>query len=234
MFEHAHRGTLLLDEIGELSAAAQAALLRVLDTKRFCRVGSAVEVEVDVRVIAATHRDLEAMAQAGTFRADLLYRLNTMVINVPPLRERLQEIMPLAEHFVRRAAGRGRRGLRFDPAAAAAMQAYGWPGNVRELRNAVERAVVLALDDAITLDDLPDRVRHAHRHGVGAPPVPPGQGQQPTNIKSALDQVEAQLLVDALEANGWNQSQTARALGMPRRTLVYKLRRYGIRKKDSP
>ena len=228
LFEEADGGSLLLDEIGELSPAAQAALLRVLDTKRFCRVGSAREIEVDVRLLAATNRDLEAMVQQGAFRADLLYRLNTVVIEVPPLRERIEEIVALAEHFVRRACKAARRApLSLDRAAVEALLSHDWPGNVRELRNALERAVVLAVDKVITVEDLPDRVQTAARR-AGA-----GDGAPVADIRGTLEQVEARLLVEALEANGWNQSRTAEAMGMPRRTLVYKLRRYGIRKKDA-
>jgi DNA-binding NtrC family response regulator len=229
VFEEADGGTLLLDEIGELSGPAQAALLRVLETQRFCRVGSSREIRVDVRVIAATHQDLEEMVHAGRFRADLLYRLNTMVIHVPPLRERPEEILPLAERFARRTSQASRRRtVRFDPAATAALRVYRWPGNVRELRNAIERAVILAVDDLITVEELPDRVRST----APTPPAATPAGLPP-DIRGTLDQVEAQLLLDALMANDWNQSRTAAALGMPRRTLVYKLRRYGIRRKDA-
>ena len=148
IFEQADGGTVLLDEIGELAASAQAALLRVLETKKVTRVGGDKEIDVDVRVIAATHRDLEAMVEAGRFRQDLLYRLNTMTLRIPPLRERVDEIRPLAERFLkeaRRQAGTDVRAI--DPQALAALERYPWPGNVRELRN-VDRARGRALPRA--------------------------------------------------------------------------------------
>src|SRR5207237_5928998 len=145
IFEQADGGTVLLDEIGELAASAQAALLRVLETKKVTRVGGDKEIDVDVRVIAATHRDLEAMVEAGRFRQDLLFRLNTMTLRIPPLRERVDEIRPLAERFLKDAARHNGSAVRaIDPEALAALEAYSWPGNVRELRNVIERAVVLA------------------------------------------------------------------------------------------
>jgi DNA-binding NtrC family response regulator len=162
VFEAAEGGTVLLDEIGELPAAAQAALLRVLETRRLCRVGSTKEIEINVRVIAATHRDLEAMSEAQTFRADLLYRLNTMTVNLPPLRARRQDIALLADRFLHQAnAANGAQIKGFAPDALALLEAYGWPGNVRELRNAVERAVVVAEGERIRDVDLPERVRTA-------------------------------------------------------------------------
>ncbi|HLL25520.1 MAG TPA: sigma 54-interacting transcriptional regulator, partial [Kofleriaceae bacterium] len=145
IFEQADSGTVFLDEIGELAPSAQAALLRVLETKKLTRVGGHTEVEVDVRVIAATHRDLEAMVDAGRFREDLLYRLNTMTLRIPPLRERVDEILPLAERFLREASSKAGSAVKaIDLEAATALERYTWPGNVRELRNVIERAVVLA------------------------------------------------------------------------------------------
>src|SRR5262249_12504344 len=134
IFEQAHGGTVLLDEIGELAAGAQAALLRVLETKQLMRVGGDREISVDVRVIAATHRDLDAMVEAGRFRQDLLYRLNTMIVRIPSLRERVDEIRPLAERFLKdaRLNGDGLTVREIDPDALAALEAYAWPGNVRE------------------------------------------------------------------------------------------------------
>ncbi|MBA2540569.1 MAG: sigma 54-interacting transcriptional regulator, partial [Deltaproteobacteria bacterium] len=177
MFEQANGGTVLLDEIGELAASAQAALLRVLETKKLMRVGGNKEIDVDVRVIAATHRDLEAMVTAGRFRQDLLYRLNTMTLQIPPLRERVDEIRPLAERFLKEVRGQSGSDVRtIDPAAIAALEAYSWPGNVRELRNAIERAVVLAEGKAITVADLTDRIR---QRSIPAPDVD-SSGEIPT------------------------------------------------------
>jgi len=168
VFEAADGGTVLLDEIGELPAAAQTALLRVLESKRITRVGATREIEVDVRVIAATHRDLEAMTDAGTFRLDLLYRLNAMTLKIPPLRERREDIEPLCQRFLvelNRTNGRDIRAV--APQTLALLERYSWPGNIRELRNAIERAVVIAEGDTITPADLPERARGGG--AVGSP-----------------------------------------------------------------
>ncbi len=205
VFEQAHGGTLFLDEVGELPAGAQAALLRVLETKKVMRLGGDREIAVDVRVVAATHRDLEAMGREGTFRSDLYYRLHGMTIAVPPLRERKDEIGPLAEAFLRDAARDNARAVRaFDPAAMAALLRWGWPGNVRELKNVVERGVVIARGDVITLEDLPERVREtsvtadgslvppAH---VSAPP-PPAMPVAPPFAPAAAAAAPAATVID--------------------------------------
>ena len=227
VFEQADGGTVLLDEIGELAAPAQAALLRVLETKKVTRVGGDKEIDVDVRVIAATHRDLEAMVEAGRFRQDLLYRLNTMTLTIPPLRERVDEIRPLAERFLkdaRRQAGSDVRTI--DPPALAALDGYSWPGNVRELRNVIERAVVLAEGKAITLADLTDRVRGGSH--APAPEAEPSDG--PTDYKEHVRRYESELIVKALRKHNGNQTEAARALNLPLRTLVHKIKTYGIKK----
>ena len=231
VFEAADGGTVLLDEIGELPAAAQAALLRVLETKRVTRVGSTREIEVEARVIAATHRDLEAMCDAGTFRVDLLYRLNAMTLAIPALRDRREDIVPLATIFFEQACLANGRALEgFDPDALDALERWRWPGNVRELKNAVERAVVIARDDVVTLEDLPDRVRNA---AEAAPPnVASGAGAAPPPLgfREALQRREIELILDALEATGGSQTSAARRLEMPLRTLLHKMKTYGIKK----
>jgi len=233
IFEQADGGTVLLDEIGELAASAQAALLRVLETKKVTRVGGDKEIAVDVRVIAATHRDLEAMVEAGRFRLDLLYRLNTMTLRIPPLRERVDEIRPLAERFLKDAGRQaGRPDVRtIEPQAMAALEAYSWPGNVRELRNAIERAVVLAEGAAITLADLTDRIRGSGRAVVAEPADPDAAGEVPTDYKDHVRRFEARLILSALHKHNGNQTEAARALGLPLRTLVHKIQTYGIKKK---
>jgi two-component system, NtrC family, response regulator AtoC len=231
IFEQADGGTVLLDEVGELAAPAQAALLRVIETKRVTRIGGEKEIEVDVRVIAATHRDLEAMADAGRFRQDLLYRLNTVALRIPPLRERVDEIRPLAERFLkdaRKQAGSDVRAI--EPRALAALESYGWPGNVRELRNVIERAVVLAEGDTITLADLTDRVRGGSR-APAADPEPPEPGDEPGDYKEHVRRYEAELILRALHKHNGNQTEAAKALGLPLRTLVHKIQTYGIKKK---
>ena len=158
LFEQAEGGTVFLDEVGELPPETQAALLRTLETGRVLRVGATTEVAVDVRVLSATHRDLDDMVVQGSFRRDLLYRLNTVVISVPPLRERPEEVRPLVDLFLRKAADTGGKGRHFSERALVALERYGWPGNVRELRNVVDRAVIMALRAQIDLADLPQVV----------------------------------------------------------------------------
>jgi DNA-binding NtrC family response regulator len=226
IFEQADGGTVMLDEVGELSPSAQAVLLRVLETKQLMRVGGDKQIVVDVRVIAATHRDLEAMVVAGRFRQDLLYRLDQMTIRIPPLRERTDDIRPLAEKFLDEAcrqAGVARKHLAAD--ALAALERYAWPGNVRELRNAIERAVVLAEDDAITTAELTDRIRGSARA--------PASAEQPApaaDLKESVRRYEIDLIVRALAAHS-TQRDAAKTLGLPLRTLVHKIQLYGIKTK---
>jgi DNA-binding NtrC family response regulator len=234
VFEEAHGGTVFLDEIGELPLASQAALLRVLETGRFTRVGSPREIAVDVRVIAATHRDLEALRDAGAFRADLYYRLGVIEIAIPPLRDRREDVEPLVRRFMARQGGRVRD---LTPAALAVLQGYAWPGNIRELRNTIERAVVLARGVAIDVGDLPARLREP---GVAPAPAPssrpargaaeePG-GDRAGDLRGQLQEYEARMLLDTLQAVGWNQSEAARRLGMPIRTLSNKVRALGLKR----
>jgi two-component system, NtrC family, response regulator AtoC len=242
VFEEAAGGTVLLDEIGELAASAQVALLRVLETKRLTRVGSHTEIGVNVRVLAATHRDIEAMTKDGSFRLDLFYRLNTLTFTIPPLRNRRDEIAPLVRRFVKLANGaNGRAILGISPEAMATMTAYPWPGNVRELRNAVDRAVVIAVGDFITVDDLPERVRRFDPLGdsiddwkespeptdmvTRAVPIDPSG----LDLKRQVRAYEIELIRGALCSASNNQTDAAQLLQMPRRTLVYKIRAYRIR-----
>ena len=233
IFEQAQGGTVLLDEIGELAPSAQAALLRVLETKKVTRVGGDKEIDVDVRVIAATHRDLEAMVEAGRFRQDLLYRLNTMTLRLPPLRERTDEIKPLAERFLHEAAKQANNDVRsIDPKALTALETYSWPGNVRELRNAIDRAVALAENKTIMLADLTDRIRGSAKGSTTTPPdASSDHSVIPTDYKDHLRKYEAELILKALHKHGGNQTEAAKALGLPLRTLVHKIQTYGIKKK---
>ena len=234
IFEQADGGTVFLDEIGELAASAQAALLRVLETKKLTRVGGDREIAVDVRVIAATHRDLDAMVEAGRFRQDLLYRLNTMTVRLPPLRERVDEIRPLAEAFLddaRRHVGSAVRAI--DPAAMAALEGYAWPGNVRELRNVIERAVALAEGPAIALAELTEKVRGGGRTEAAPEVAEPGEmgAVGEGGYKEHVRRYEARLILQALHKHNGNQTEAAKTLGLPLRTLVHKIREYGIKKK---
>jgi DNA-binding NtrC family response regulator len=243
VFEEADGGTVLLDEIGELPAAAQAALLRVLETRRFARVGSVKEIAVDVRVIAATHRDLEAMCAEGSFRRDLYYRLNAMVLVIPPLRERPEDVEPLARRFLKDMAVSGP--LHLDPQALARLAAYGWPGNVRELRNTMERAVVVAQGDTITAADLPaalagapaapgPRIEHPHRTAPPPPAAPPEEAPPASagDLRARLQAYEIQIIAETLRATGGNQSEAARRLGIPIRTLSNKVKALGLKKPE--
>jgi DNA-binding NtrC family response regulator len=254
VFEQAHGGTLFLDEVGELPAGAQAALLRVLETKKLTRLGGDRELTVDVRVVAATHRDLEAMGRLGTFRSDLYYRLQGVTIAVPPLRERRDEIVAFAEAFLRDAARENARSVgAFEPAVLAALARWGWPGNVRELKNVIERAVVIARGDVVTLSDLPERVRETAvgHEGSVLPSVHPSgavvgfvRAAAPAPAEPSVDykerlrlemqRYERELIVSALAASGGNVTVAAQALKIPVRTLTHKMQALGIRKRFEP
>jgi len=221
-FEAAHRGTLVLDEIGEMSPAIQAKFLRVLEGHPFERVGGSARVQVDVRVVAATNRDLERAVAAGDFRRDLYFRLRVVEIVVPPLRKRPEDIEPLAAHFLARFAGdTGRRVRGFTPEAIAALRAYHWPGNIRELRNVVERGVVLARGEWI---DVPDMVLSQL-----APPGDTGKSQPVATapfVPTSLDEMERRHIFETLEAVGGNKTKAAAILGIDRSTLDRKLAKW--------
>lgn len=232
VFEEADGGTVFLDEIAELPPAAQASLLRVLEVGAFSRVGSSREIQVDVRIVAATHRDLEAMAEEGTFRSDLYYRLSGVVIELPPLRERQDEIEPLARRFLHAAnKANGRRVEGISPETLALLEAYSWPGNVRELRNVIERAVVVTQGALIGPEDLPARVRAGGRSSeAGASKASVPGALEPEQARDKVHQFEARMLQEALAATGWNRAEAARKLGMPVRTLSYRLKVLGVKK----
>jgi DNA-binding NtrC family response regulator len=221
-FEAANGGTLFLDEIGEMPLALQAKLLRVLERKVITRVGGTAEVATDTRLIAATHRDLDAEVRSGRFRQDLMFRIGGFTLAVPPLRDRASEIMPLAEHFARMASAEQGRSMPRLSAAQAALVAYGWPGNVRELRNAIERALVLC-DDAIELTDLPEKLRDAGQR------VRPAAAPAAADMRGHLAEVERAAIVAALETEDQNQTRAARRLGLSRRALIYKMEKYGLK-----
>ncbi len=226
-FEAANGGTLMLDEIGEMSESIQAKFLRVLEGHPFERVGGSEAIKTDVRVIAATNRDLEKAVTEGQFRRDLYFRLNVVEIVVPALRKRgANDIMELAEHFLKRYSGEtGRRLKGFLPEASAALRSYRWPGNVRELRNVVERAVLLARGDRVALEDL--HLSNLATVGDSAVLADPTAKQF---APMTLEEVEQQHILAALTANGWNKSRTAGILGIERSTLDRKIRRYKIRR----
>ena len=231
VFESADGGTVLLDEVGELPASAQAALLRVLEEKKFSRVGSQKEIEVDVRVLAATHRDLEDMAKSGDFREDLFYRLNAITLHIPPLRERLEDVEPLIKHFTEQANKINECSVwGIDEDAMQLLVGYSWPGNVRELRNAIERAVVIAQGDRISVEDLPERVRETEptTQVTQVDTEPAREGE--INLKAEMQRHEADLILKALRQSDWDRKKAAALLGLPVRTLAHKMQSHGIRK----
>ena len=264
VFEASDGGTVLLDEIGELPLAAQAALLRVLETKRVTRVGGTTERPVDVRFLAATHRNLEAMCAAGTFRWDLYYRLNVMSLQLAPLRFRVPDIRPLAERFLQSASARNDLSARrFGPEAVCTLESYDWPGNVRELKNVVERAVVVTDGEVVSLSALPDSLRAtAETQELPSPPAPRGRpvqrgpmvdsvapspnvaagdpgaaGEEGREVpdampdfKTQMQRAEIDVIVRALRRTQLNQTEAARLLQMPLRTLVHKMKVLNIRR----
>ncbi len=225
-FELADAGTIFLDEIGDVIPAVQVKLLRVLQEREFERLGGTKTIRVDVRVVAATNQDLRAALEQGTFREDLYYRLNVVPVNMPPLRERKEDIPALINHFLAHFAkesGPPRRAIRgITPAALRLIEAYHWPGNVRELENAIERAIVLASSDVIDVADL----RLEPPPGRGEP----SSGALPVFLPEGmtLDQYEEELIREALRRAGGNKSQAARLLGLTRNTLRYRLSKMGI------
>jgi len=216
-FELAHRGTLFLDEIGELPSELQSKFLRVLEERRLRRLGGRVEIEVDARVLCASHHDLREAARRGAFREDLYFRLGVFTVTLPPLRERREDVPSLVDHFIARFnAETGKRVRRVAPAALALLQAHAWPGNVRELRNAVERAVILAEGEELGLEHLPPDVLAADPEGA-ALRIPLG---------TPLDTVEREVIQATLRRAGGNKLRTATLLGISEKTLYNKLHRY--------
>jgi DNA-binding NtrC family response regulator len=227
-FELAAGGTLFLDEIGELPPATQAKLLRALEARKVIRVGGRREIAIDVRIVCATHRDLEVEAHRGRFREDLYFRIGAFVIPVPPLRDRRSEIVPLATRFAAELAP-GRHAT-IAPAAIAMLEAYDWPGNVRELRNAIERALVFA-GDSIEPAHLPERVvAAAHVAAAGAGGAAGAAGAE-FDIRRRVAGVERQAVLDALTAAGGKQTAAARALGISRFALMRLMEKHDLKKR---
>ena len=220
LFQKADGGTLFLDEVGEFALAVQPKLLRALETASVRPVGADDEIEVDVRVIAATNRDLETAIDEGRFREDLHYRINVLQIDVPPLRSRGTDVLVLAQHFIEqvaRSAGKPVTGL--TRPVAERLLSYSWPGNVRELRNVIERAVALTRHDQIVVEDLPEKIRKYRDTRVLA------TGFDPAELRS-LDSVERDYILHVMRAVDENKSMAARILGLDRKTLFRKLERY--------
>jgi DNA-binding NtrC family response regulator len=215
-FELADGGSLFLDEIGDITPTVQVKLLRVLEQKTFERLGGSKTIEVDVRLIGATNRDLPEMVKQGDFREDLFYRLNVIPIDMPPLRERRDDIRLLADHFMKRYAP----GKKLSAEVVRMMEDYPWPGNVRELQNAIERAAILSGNGMIRVEDLPDELGRRQPLASGSFKLPP-EG-------IPLEQVERDLISQALMRTGGNKTRAAELLGISRHTLLYRLDKFGI------
>jgi transcriptional regulator with PAS, ATPase and Fis domain len=244
LFEMADGGTFFLDEVGDMSPSLQVKLLRVLQEGTFTPVGGTETREVDVRVIAATHKDLQKMVERGEFREDLYYRINVIKIQIPPLRERMDDLPILADHFLRKhfrvrpGQAHGMRAGRAAPPrlsseALQAMQRYPWPGNIRELENEIERCMVLGGD----LEELPEELLSQRvREAAGTPlqrtvQLRPGAYQSLGSLKDAVEQLERDLIHQGLIRTHWNKSQLAKELGISRSNLITKVERYGLDKK---
>jgi DNA-binding NtrC family response regulator len=224
-FEAAAGGTILLDEMGEITPAVQAKLLRVLEQRKLTRVGGTQEIDVDVRVLCATNRDLEDDVARRAFREDLYFRISGFTILVPPLRDRRPEILPLADHFLGQLARElGQPAPRVGADARLLLESYQWPGNVRELRNALERAMVLQTSGVIEVEDLPERLRDAEPPST-RPEGPPGI----LDVRQQVAEVERASIQAVLDACGGNQTQAARKLGLSRRALIYRMEKHGLK-----
>ena len=227
LFEAAHRGTLFLDEVGETPPAMQAKLLRALQEKRIRRVGGTEEIEVDVRVIAATNRSLESMVREKRFREDLFYRLNVIPLHLPPLRQRREDIPLLAEHFRERfATEMGKRVQKISEEVMQRLCAHSWPGNVRELENVIERAVALETTEAILADRLPDPLRGGVPSDgplAGLPALGPG-----FSLDGHLEGIELGLLRHALEQAAGDRPLACQLLGITPRSLRYLIAKHGL------
>jgi DNA-binding NtrC family response regulator len=223
-FEIADRGSLFLDEIGDLSVPMQAKILRVLQEREVMRVGGARPIKVDVRVIAATNRDLEAMVKDGRFREDLYYRLNIIPINLPPLRNRRDDIAILIEFFISKHSRNSPRKIRGLTASARnLLMNYSWPGNVRQLESAIERAILLCEGDEISVEDLPLEIRQESSPSSNFNFKLPPEG-------ISFEELEQSLITQAMEQTGWNITRAAKLLGLSFRTLQYRLEKFDMRK----
>jgi two-component system, NtrC family, response regulator AtoC len=242
LLETAEGGTVFLDEVGEMPPSTQAKLLRVLEERKVWRLGSLKPQKIDVRIVAATNRNLQQEVEGKRFRADLYYRLNGLSFVIPPLRERVEEIRPLAEEFRRSAAEAiGKAEPRINSETLAVLERYPWPGNIRELRNAIERAVLLAREGTIELDHLPDEIRLAVAEKAPAPAHDPPKATAPVprsplptldlgdgSLPDEMDRLEKARILDALAQCHGNQTRAAAQLGITRRMLISRLERYGI------
>jgi len=223
LFEVADRGTLFLDEIGTMTLDTQSKILRVLQDRKFMHLGGIQEMQVDVRIIAATNVDLRQLVRDGRFREDLFYRLNVITVDLPPLRQRREDIPPLVDHFLKKYSEENDRPQRrVTTEALRPLVTYSWPGNVRELENVIERAVVLSSDAEITTDLLPD-----HIAGRGTQ-VPVMEADPAASLFDIMEDCERRIIMDMLEKCGWNQTEAAERFHVPLSTLNQKIKRLNI------
>jgi transcriptional regulator with GAF, ATPase, and Fis domain len=231
-FELADAGTLFLDEIGDISLDVQTKLLRVLQERTIERVGSSESLKVDVRIIAATHQNLEELIRQGRFREDLFYRLNVFPIAVPPLRDRREDIPELAVYFIEQSAQRCKKGVtNIDDDALALLKSQSWPGNIRQLENCIERAVVIAEAPTLTLADMPVELLAINGETLAPTPAPATVRAEPvlaSSLRSERDRFEREQLLRALAAAAGNKAEAARALGIARSTLVSRMKKLDI------
>jgi Nif-specific regulatory protein len=217
-FELAHKGTILLDEVGDLPINLQPKILRVLQEREFERVGGEKTIKVDVRLIAATSRNLEELVSKGKFREDLFYRLNVVPISMPSLRERKEDIPLLVECFLGRFNEENKKSVTLSPDALRTLVDYSWPGNVRELENTMERLVVMSASDSIRPSDLPINLKL---------PLPEDVFQK-ESLRAGIADIEKSRILDALDKTGWVQARAARMIGITPRQIGYKMKKYGI------
>lgn len=228
LFEVADGGTLFLDEIGELDVSLQAKLLRALQEKQIRRVGATREINVDVRVVAATNRDLLKMTQEGSFREDLYYRLNVLSIEIPPLRERRSDVQLLMDYFIKKHTRNTNRKISLSAEAKRIFEDYAYPGNVRQLESAIERAILLCENDTITVDDLPPEMTNVSRTGASAIASNDLFKLPPEGV--SFEDVERSLIMQAMDRTDNNITKSAKLLGLTFRTLQYRLEKFGIKR----
>lgn len=222
--EVANGGTVFLDEVSEMAPALQVKLLRVLQEKEFEPVGSVKTIKVDIRIIAATNKDLEKLVEKGRFREDLYWRLNVVPIHLPPLRERKEDLLPLLEHFLRLYNDKYQGAVEgFSPDALELLHQYDWPGNIRELENLVQRLVILKGEGIIGPEDLPEKIRYNHR-GQNLP-----QALKHGSLQETLNHIERELILEALRKANGVKKKAAELLGIKRTTLLHKLKKNGLR-----
>ncbi|MGB9715121.1 MAG: sigma-54 interaction domain-containing protein [Thermodesulfovibrionales bacterium] len=238
-FELAHKGTIFLDEIGELDPSLQVKLLRILQEREFERVGGIKTIKTDVRILAATNKDLEKATKEGKFREDLYYRINVIPLYLPPLRERTEDIPLLIDYFAAKfAQKRKREALKFTPDAYELMMQYKWPGNVRELENLLERLTILKTDSTVTSSDLPEKFHHISEHirdelSYPVKTIEVGIPECGIDINSVVSDIERKLILKALEKTGGVKNRAAKILGLNRTTLIEKMKKMGIELKKT-